>query len=475
MTAVMSHYLGLKERPLREGLEQTVLYQPHRNINGHLLICGISGTGKSYQSIRLLNSAARGGLKVDVIDPHEELADVEGAAAVKYSQATGYGFNPLTLDTDIHVGGVERQIDLFTALIKDVTPGLGVKQEGVLRHLLRDTYGAAGIFQDNASSWNRLQITERIHRSIMETRRYNELRKYYPTLEDMRSYAMRKVTALTLGADNKTVTAYNDLAKIIRKKHGLMSKLNKTEDDEEIQKINVQIETAIEKAKETFSQFIGGHTTGRELDDIVKYDSVEVLKGIINRVDLLAASGIFRSNPPPFADARVRIHQIKALTDDQKILFTKLRLREVFEEVKKLGPTESGTELRHVFFIDEAHKFFNDRPDDIINVVAKEARKFGLGLWCASQQPTEFPDSFLTNCGSVVLLGIAAKYWSQCTRMLRIKESELQAIRPKEVIAVKMHRDGDPDPPFDMIVVPNTNNPMGRRAAQKISAPRRAA
>lgn len=472
----MNHYLGLKEQPLREqNLEKMALYQPHLNINGHLLICGISGTGKSYQSLRLLESAARGGIRVDIIDPHEELHGVTGAVAVKYSQATGYGFNPLTLDNDIHVGGVERQIDLFTQLIKDVTPGLGVKQEGVLRHLMRDTYGAAGIFQDNPSSWNRMQITERIHRSIMDNRRYNELRKYFPTLEDMRSYAMRKVTALTLGADNKTVTAYNDLSKLIRKRGSLMSRLGKTADAEEIEKLNVQIETASEKAKETFAQFIGSHDTGRELDDIVKYDSVEVLKGLINRIDLLAASGIFRSNPPPFGEALVRVHQIKALTDEQKILFAKLRLREIFEDVKKLGPTESGTELRRVVFIDEAHKFFNDRPDDIINVIAKEARKFGLGLWCASQQPTEFPDSFLTNCGAIVLLGIASKYWGACTRMLRIKETELQSIRPKQVIAVKMHRDGDPDPPFELITVPNPDTPYGRRAAQKITTPRRAA
>ncbi len=95
----------------------------------------------------------------------------------------------------------------------------------------------------------RAQITERIHRSIMESRRYNELRKYYPTLEDMRSYAMRKVTALTLGSDNKTVTAYSDLAKLIRKRHTMMSRLNKSSDSEEIEKINLQIETATEKAR----------------------------------------------------------------------------------------------------------------------------------------------------------------------------------------------------------------------------------
>jgi DNA helicase HerA-like ATPase len=61
--------------------------------------------------------------------------------------------------------------------------------------------------------------------------------------------------------------------------------------------------------------------------------------------------------------------------------------------------TRSGTELRHVIFLDEAHKFFSKDDDDIINVMVREARKFGIGLWCASQNPTDFPDSFLTNVG----------------------------------------------------------------------------
>nr|WP_211119504.1 helicase HerA-like domain-containing protein [Thiothrix fructosivorans] len=61
--------------------------------------------------------------------------------------------------------------------------------------------------------------------------------------------------------------------------------------------------------------------------------------------------------------------------------------------------TRSGTELRHVIFLDEAHKFFSKDNDDIINVMAREARKFGIELWCASQNPTDFPDSFLTNVG----------------------------------------------------------------------------
>jgi hypothetical protein len=474
MPANMRHYLGLSESALGQGRETIVLYEPHRNINAHALLCGISGTGKSFQSQRLLQSAAAAGLAVDVIDPHEELGDIRGGMAVKYSQATGYGYNPLALDTDIHVGGVERQIDQFIQLVKDVTPGLGSRQRIVLRHLMRDTYAEAGISQDNPATWHRGHITEVLRLMLIESKRYLELRKYYPTLDDMRALGERKLTAMMIGSDNPTVLAYSEMRKLLSRRESLITKHGKLSKNEDIIKSNEQITLTVEKAKTAFAEFVNSHQNGKELDDLYKYDSVEVLKSVLDRIELLAASGTFRSNPPPFEGRSVKIHQIKALTDEQKIMFVKLRLREIFDRLKKLGPTESGTELRHIVFIDEAHKFFNDRPDDIINVVAKEARKFGLGLWCASQQPTEFPDSFLTNCGAIFLLGIASKYWGPCIRELRIKESDLINIKPKQVIAVKMIRDGQTDPSFDLVAVPNPETQAGRRASMKL-APGKAA
>jgi len=50
--------------------------------------------------------------------------------------------------------------------------------------------------------------------------------------------------------------------------------------------------------------------------------------------------------------------------------------------------------------------------------------------------------------------------------MFRISEESLRAVKPKEIMAVKMLLDGAVDPPFTNIVVPNPNNAMGRLAAQ---------
>lgn len=467
----MRHYLGLDETILRnERRDQIAVYSPMHLLNAHILLCGMSGTGKSFQTKRLLSSAATSGVSIDVFDVHEELHDLPGAAAVKYSQATGYGFNPLTLDTDPHVGGVNRQIDFLVGLIREVSPQLGIKQEAVLRNLIRDTYAAIKILPDDHASWRREQTTETLRDKIYAAGDWKELYRFYPTLEDMRAFAMRKITALTIGGDNPAVTAYEDVKRLAQQRTKLNAKIGKTSDPEELRKLEQQLEAARGKACDAYSTFIHSIETGREPEDIMKYDSVEVLSAVVTRIDLLGAAGTFRANPPPFGGASVRVHQIKALTSEQQIMFTKLRLRAIFEDLKKLGPTASGTELRHVVFLDEAHKFFNPaKSDDIIAVIAKEARKFGLGLWCASQQPTEFPESFLTNVGATFLLGIHSSFWKRTSNMLRISEAELSKIRPKEVMAVKLMKDGEADPPFTIIAVPNPRTEAGRRANTKLA------
>jgi|UPI0005607BD6 Helicase HerA, central domain len=461
----MQHYLGLSEYHYRQKHENfPVYYQPERLINAHMLLCGMSGTGKSFQSLRFLESAAQSGVEIDVFDVHEELDKLPGAIACKYSQATGYGYNPLVLDTDTHAGGVNRQVDFIVGLIKQLTPQFGAKQEAALRNILTDTYTANWIRQNDPKTWYRKKITEAERNAIVTAKRWGELRQYYPTIDDLMSYMTRKIVALTIGGDNKCAAAFDNLARLRTKLTGLQGKYAKASNDEDIQKLEGQILAAKEKCKEGYAEFIDAMKTGREIDDILKYDSVDVLTSVMQRLQLLNSTGIFRANEPPFGSSRVRVHQIKSLTTDQQVLFVKLRLREIFERRKQQGATTSGTELKHIIFLDEAHKYFSKESDDIINVLAKEARKFGIGLWCASQQPTEFPESFLTNVGATVLLGIHSSFWKRSASMLRISEDGLKYIKPKEVMAIKLQKDGEADPSFRNVIVPNPNTEAGRLA-----------
>lgn len=463
----MKHFLGLLEYTLRQqGRRSPAFYEPGQLINAHMLLCGMSGTGKSFQSARFLAAASRAGIEVDVFDVHEEFETLPRAAACRYSQATGFGYNPLTLDLDEHTGGVNRQVDFFVALIREVTPQFGTKQEGALRNLLLDTYAASGIFADNPASWRRESITERRRDELVQQRQWAELRRFYPTLDDLKSYARRKVLALRLGGDNRCMMALDQLTRLHTRLNGAQARYGKTLNEGDRERLAKQVGELKVRCRDMYAEVLDGMETGREVDDLLKYDSSEVLTSVVQRLELLAAAGIFRPNAPPFKGAAVRVHQLKSLTAEQQVLFVKMRLRETFERHKAAGATRDGRRLRHVVFLDEAHKYFSRAPDDIINVIAKEGRKFGIGLWCASQQPTEFPESFLTNVGATVLLGIHSSYWKKSASMLRITEENLKFIKPKEVMAIKLQQEGQPDPAWRNIVVPNPNTEQGRLAAE---------
>ena len=454
----MKHYLGLSEYMLRQRREEVrVYYEPSTLINGHLMLCGMSGTGKSYQSKRLLASAARAGIAIDVFDAHEELDDIPGCVGAKYSQATGHGYNPLVLDTDPHAGGVNRQADFIVGLVKQVTAQFGPKQEAALRNLIVDTYASRGIFSDNPRSWERQRITERERRALIDDRRWAELRNFYPTLGDLLDYAEKKVLLMIFGGDNKAMSSLDALCKRNNRLQNLNMKLHRSiGNDEERQQLEQQIKQAESKCIEQFAEAINNKPS-REPKDLIKYDSKDVLISVVQRLQILTAAGIFNANEPDFRGSKVKVHRIKSLNDDQQVLFTKLRLREVFERCKQQGPTEHASELRHIAFLDEAPKYFSDDKDDIINVIAREARKFGLGLWCAAQEPTSFPQSFITNCGAKILLGIDSSFWKGAITKMRITEEGLRYIKPKQVLSIKLHRDGQSDPPFTNVVIPNDN------------------
>lgn len=476
----MKYFLGVDYASLKAGKAVPVVYDPEKLINGHLLLAGMSGTGKSHQSLRFLNSAARSGMAVDVFDVHEELSDVHGAVAVKYSQATGYGYNPLVLETNIHEGGPAKQVEFIVSLIKSVSPQFGINQESVLRNLIADVYSANWIHQNDPKSWIRKILTTSEHQSIVKARRYSDLRQYYPTLDDLMSYAMRKLQTLRLGGDNKSSTAFEQLTKQVKALHRAKASYGKVADPEEIDKLEAKIEELQTKTIDAYALFVRSLETGREFEDILRYESADQLQGVIRRLELLNSAGIFSANPPPFGDAKVRIHQIKSLSLEQQVLFTKLRLRELFDQCKAMGPTATGTEIRQVCFIDEAHKFFGDEKNsaDIINVISKEGRKFGICLWAASQSPVGFPQDFITNVGASVFLGLNSSFWTAVMSKFRISEAALKQVKPKEVLAIRLQKEGEGDPAFINVAIPNPNTQLGKSvadwfAANSKGAPRR--
>lgn len=98
-------------------------------------------------------------------------------------------------------------------------------------------------------------------------------------------------------------------------------------------------------------------------------------------------------------------------------LVTAVVARIVFETVQRYRRKERGSVLPTVLVLEEAHVFIKrskDRVDDdsidpadvcrqIFERIAREGRKFGLGLVLSSQRPSELSPTVLSQCNTFLL------------------------------------------------------------------------
>ncbi len=429
----------------REKRDVAVEWDTECLINPHILLCGKSGTGKTHLLRRMIREAAVQGARMHVFDVHGDI-HIPGESRVVFSESTRYGYNPLVLNPDPHTGGVRRAINLFIATLNRTSRKLGDRQEAVLRALLSEVYFLNGCYDDNPKSWHKQEIDAVMRKGLIAERRYAELKQYYPCLDDLVSFAERKLKALYIGSEGngvgaRCITALDETNRLTSSLHRLATKLKKSSDDGQVAKREEQIAAAKEKTIVAFSEYVGAIETGRELDEKIRYDSRETLKSVVDRLKNLAAIGLFNPSPPPFdPQGAVWVYDIKHLPEDEQMLFTYFRMEEIFRQRVRVGTQER---VREIIVSDEAHKFFGPESDNVYNVIAKEARKFGLGLWCASQSPTHFPEDFLTTVGAKILLGIDAFYWPMACRKLGIDEAVLKFITPHSTAAVHMDRKGE--------------------------------
>ena len=448
--SVLKHIFGLNEYLYRQKhTRQNVVINTQELINGHLLLTGMSGTGKSYQAKRLIKSAIQQNLEVDIFDVHNELEQPNAVSAL-YSESTQLGYNLLTLNPDPHSGGVRRRINEIINMVNATSRRLGSKQETALRNLLNDVYRINGCDDGDPKTWRKKEMTGQIRQNLIDQQDYTELRQYYPIMDDLLSYADRKLTALYLGSSIKAVLALEKVNHLTIQLNRALDKHHKATHDEQLEQTEKALDVAKAKVKDEFEAYIDHIESGREISDVMKYNSKEVLQSVLERLNILNAAGIFRPNPPPFGNTNGRCHQIKHLSDDEQAMFVSMRLETIFRQCRDSGVKAN---LQHIVFLDEAHKFITEDSDNIINIISKEGRKFGLGLWCASQSPTHFSEDFLTNCGTTILLGLHSSYWDMACRKLRIEPSVLKYIRPQQAAAIKLQLKGSMESKFQNAII----------------------
>ena len=437
MTAKIT--FGMDANHLKVGQSHPVVWDETQVVNPHILIVGMSGAGKTHnlrRMIKQLKESAGMDIRIHVFDVHGDI-DIPGASTLMFSEQTQYGLNPLVVNPDPDFGGVRKRIQSFIGILSR-TRALGAKQENVIRNLLTDLYRSCGFEVNDPATWSR---------------------GVSPTVQDLLSYARQIQKQVFLGSNQKSVAALESFEKAARGHHKKMvEQLKKGADAEDAESVQDALEKAGLKAIEVYSEFIASVKTGDELDSYMRYDSAEVLKSVVDRLDNLNSVGIFRSKTPPFClDNPVWRYQLKALSAEERKLFVHFRLEEMF-----LAGVQRGEQkrLRDVFVLDEAHAFCDDDPDNIVSTIAKEARKFGQSLIAASQAPNHFTEDFLTSVGTKFVLAIDESYWDGAARKLRLDGKALEWIKPRQTCAVQIKAHTENKNVWKWVVLPKLHASM---------------
>lgn len=493
---------GLDAALLKKQNRVEIVQDTRIALNGHTLITGGSGSGKTHQLRRMISQLSATAAadnepipRFHVLDIHGDI-DVPGASSVLFSEQTQYGLAPLRINPDPHYGGVRKRIQAFTGTVNRVMRSLGPKQEAVLRNLLIDIYEKHGFKMDDSTTWAvdpheaqmltdgtgtrfyiDVPIEEKEEAKAVGARWDGHLKSWYvasgeyagaitrwnpkwtarthPGINDVLRLARNILAQKFLGTGLKAVTALevaNRAASALQRRQ--VESLRRTGGLAEAEKGQEDLEKAKAKAIEAYTEYVSAIATGGELEALLKYDSVDVLKSVIDRLENLESIGIFKPEEPPFdPSCPVWRYNLKPLSMTERKLFVLFRLEQIFLEAVQRGEQEN---ILDVIILDEAHAFADDDPENPINTIAKEARKFGVMLVAASQSPTHFPEDFIASVATKVILGIDEMYWRGATTKMRVDESALKWIRQQRSMLVQIKSKGNTKNDWQWVVLERT-------------------
>lgn len=488
---------GLDGRSLKQGAKTQVIWDSLEVVNGHCLLVGMSGAGKTHllkEMARQMTKTSDRPIRIHVMDVHGDI-EMPGASSVMFSEQTHFGLNPLRINADPHFGGIRKRVQSFITILNRAMRCLGPKQEAVLRNVLYDVYQSYGFKVDDPSTWivdeseahflsdgsdGRFYIDvplgEKDQAKVLGARWAPEMRSWYiradaysgaitrwppktlsrshPSIVDVVRVARNLVQMLFLGTGAEAtiyLEAANRAAASYQRK--ILTELRRGNRGYDDEKAVGDLEKAKAKAVESYAKYAEAIISGSELENLMKYDSTDVLKSVLDRLENLQAIGIFKSAPPPF-EPRIPVwhYNLRALSLEERKLFVLFRLEEIFEAAVQRG---EQADVQEVIILDEAHIYADDAPDNIINNIAKEARKFGLALVCASQSPTHFTDDFVASVATKVILGIDEMFWRSSVTKMRVTEDALAWIKPRKSMLVQMKSTSDTRSEWQYVVSPD--------------------
>jgi len=413
--------------------DKKIIWDPLKVINGHIMVVGGSGTGKTYTIRKIIRELIKteDEMEFHVIDVHGDIDIGEDVTSTQtFSETSEVGLQPLEISEDLEHGGVRKKVASFINMVNSTNRKLGSNQEISFQYFLYDLYRASGFYQEEPKTWS-LKV---------DPRKNVKYKKQYPTMNDLKMFVKYKLEQLYLGTNTQAVHRLENLNSIIKKLETTLRKLSDNKEDNK-DKIEAKLQELKDNAKEEYIKYIDSIKTGRELEEILKYDSKDTIKSIYNRIESLINTGIFKSKAPEFdSKKQVKRYKINSLNQEEQKMFVTILLEKLFFLSKEKGE-QNG--VKQLIIIDEAHKFISNNSEDIINIIMKEARKFGLGLVFGSQSFNHFSEDIISNTSTKIILGIDEMYQEASAKKLNIEKKLLTYIKPQETALIQIKNKKD--------------------------------
>lgn len=146
---------------------QRVNWSPGQLNNGHMIILGGSGAGKTETIRCIASELAAQAMPVVLIDFHGDMAATGGdIRSYKIREGGEYYFNPLELDPDIDEITPLRATSDFVDAISINFPTLGIQQRRKIKNIIKDCYRMSGI-TGKTETWTRVLDFDDIEGEIM--------------------------------------------------------------------------------------------------------------------------------------------------------------------------------------------------------------------------------------------------------------------------------------------------------------------
>ncbi|MGA1846210.1 ATP-binding protein [Deferribacter abyssi] len=378
---------------------KSVFWIPDNCHNPHLIICGSSGTGKTYTIKNIIKTFSKHKITFTIIDKHGDI-DVE-IPEYQLKYGSDVGINPLALNNHIDSGGPKINALSFIALLNELSGKhkIGPDQQNMLYNCIMDLYKANGIYQDNPQTWRKDK---------------------YPDLNDLIRFLNHKYKKVLIGdSDNKEIETLYNLFK--EKKKLERYEKEKLKNGDVDLKIKETIDNLVKKYREYLEKGILNDK------DFLIYTNPKSLISLKNRIQNINNTGIFIKNEIPLISSRINI---KMLDDEQKKLVTFYVINRLFSLFLKRDYSKT---VKHYIVIDEASFYLEvlKIAQEIIKVV-QEGRKFGLGVILSTQNPLHFHSDILLNSATKIIFALDPIIYKNVSKSFGLDEKFLKYLVPRK-------------------------------------------